>query len=68
MHQSHTGSSLAHWSGNMSDRLAPLYRSLMYGQAIGIATEHNLLDCARFWWYDGSVGENYSTVYVKRRK
>jgi len=51
----------------MSDRLAPLYRSLMYGQAIGIATEHNLLDCARFWWYDGSVGENYSQYYVRKR-
>ena len=52
----------------MNDRLAPLYRALMYGQAIGIASEHNLLDCARFWWYNGEVGENYSTVYVKRRK
>ena len=52
----------------MNDRLAPLYRALMYGQAIGIASEHALLDCARFWWYNGEVGENYSTVYVKRRK
>ena len=51
----------------MEDRLMPLYRALMYGQAIGIATEHNLLDCATFWWYNGSVGENYSTVYVRKK-
>lgn len=40
----------------MTESQAVLYRSLMIGQKKGIATEKNLLDCARFWWYDGYEG------------
>jgi hypothetical protein len=28
------------------------------GQKKGIATEKNLLDIAKFWWYDGYEGFN----------
>jgi hypothetical protein len=35
------------------ERRQLLYRSLMQAQLRGIATEHSLIDCSRFWWYDG---------------
>ena len=42
----------------MADHLSHylLWKSLMYGQALGVATEKNLLDIAKFWWYDGYEG------------
>ena len=42
----------------MTESQAVLYRSLMIGQKKGIATEKNLLDIAKFWWYDGYEGFN----------
>jgi hypothetical protein len=33
-----------------------LWRALMDGQKLGIATEKNLLEIGRFWWYDGYDG------------
>ena len=35
-----------------------LWRSLMRGQKLGIVSEYNLLDAAKFWWYDGYEGFN----------
>ena len=35
-----------------------LWRSLMRGMNIGTATEKNLLDIAKYWWYDGYEGFN----------
>lgn len=35
---------------------AVLYRSLMHGMKINVATEKNLLDTVKFWWYDGYEG------------
>lgn len=35
---------------------AVLYRALMYGMKINVATEKNLLDTVKFWWYDGYEG------------
>ena len=35
-----------------------LYRALMHGQALGVASEKSLLDIAKFWWYDGYEGFN----------
>lgn len=40
----------------MTESQAVLYRAMMIGQKKGIATEKNLLDIARFWWYDGYEG------------
>ena len=31
----------------------PLYRALMFGQINGTVTEGDLINCARFWFYDG---------------
>ena len=30
----------------------------MRAQETGSLTEHSLLDCARFWWYNGYEGFN----------
>lgn len=35
-----------------------LWRALMFAQKNNIATEKSLLDCAKFWWYDGYEGFN----------
>lgn len=50
-----------------SDRHAPLYRAMMHGQALGVFTEHNLLDCAVHWWYNGDYDEYYHGYYVSKR-
>jgi hypothetical protein len=44
----------------MTDHCAlyTLYKAMMTGQQKGLCTEHNLLDCARFWWYNGYEGFN----------
>lgn len=44
----------------MADHLSHylLWKSLMHGQALGVATEKSLLDIAKFWWYDGYEGFN----------
>ncbi len=31
----------------------PLYRALMFGQSRGTASECDLINCARFWFYGG---------------
>ena len=51
----------------MEDRMLPLYRALMYAQALGVCTETNLLDCASQFWYNGSIGEYYGSAYVRKR-
>lgn len=44
----------------MADHLSHylLWKALMHGQALGVATEKSLLDIAKFWWYDGYEGFN----------
>lgn len=45
------------------DRLQLIYLGLMLGQSKGIATEHSLIDCARFWWYDDGQYEISPTYF-----
>lgn len=45
------------------DRLQLIYLGLMLGQSKGIATEHTLIDCARFWWYDDGQYEISPTYF-----
>lgn len=51
----------------MTESQALLYRVMMNAQRKGTFTEYNLLDFMVHFWYDGSVGENYSPWYVRKR-
>lgn len=66
-HLSHTGLFLEHWSGMMTEAQALLYRIMMECQNRGTFTEQNLLDFAPHFWYNGTIGENYSPWYVRKR-